>query len=240
MAIVGSSLTASSSTGNSVSYVTASYTPGTNNLILASIWSIINTGPALQPTLSGNNLSWQLVSTNTATSALQRRLSLFRSLGSSPQTGSLTISFGAETQNGCIWNISQFTGVNTGGSNGSGAIATSANTTGTGFATSLTIGLVSFSDPLNAGFGICSHNSNEGTTPGSGFTELNDVIYVDGGDQAGNQTEWAVNDNTVDWSWSTSARNFGIAVEIISAITSGPSIITGGGLSSIWLTQGWI
>lgn len=51
------------------------------------------------------------------------RLTRFRALGASPTTGTLTISFGATNQDGCLWTWAELDGVDTSGTNGSGAIA---------------------------------------------------------------------------------------------------------------------
>lgn len=217
-----SPITSGSSATDATSYNTASITPNANTLILFDVVSHITSGPPVEPTLSGNGLTWVSVASNTATSANEKRLTRFRAMGSSPTAGAITISFGAETQLWSAWLVSQCSGVDTSGIDGAGAVVQTVKTTGTGFANSVIITLATFSRDGNVGHGVKSHFTNEATTPGTGFLELAEANIDNGGgsSQSGNQIEWKENDNTVDWSWVTSSRNFGIASELQLAPTT--------------------
>lgn len=112
------------STANATVYLTAtSYTPAPNTLILAFVWS---NGTAPLPDdgdFAGNGLTWVKISSvpaNTIASPIYR-LTVFRAMGTAPVTGQGVASFtGSKT--GCSILIMQFSGVDTSGANGSGAI----------------------------------------------------------------------------------------------------------------------
>src|SRR5438132_12326875 len=117
MAIVNTNLTSGGNgSGFSNSDNTASIAPSANQLVLAWVAHDVTSGTPNTPTLTGCSLTWVLVAT--AVSGITR-ISLFRALGAAPTTGAVTIDFGGQTQNEEHWSISQFAGVNTGGTNGS-------------------------------------------------------------------------------------------------------------------------
>lgn len=155
MAVSATNLT---SGGNVLTFVTASITPTANNLILAAIVieTTTSTNPG-NPSLSGNGLTWVLVDTAgggsvlyDSTSTSRRKLFIFRAMGSSPSAGAVTITPN-ETSVGVLWVIDQFSGIDTSGTNGSGAIVQSAvNKDETGAATTLTATLGAFGSTNNA------------------------------------------------------------------------------------------
>lgn len=216
-AISCSNLTANDSATDATSYNTASITPSADNLVILTVTSHIASGPPVEPTATGNGLTWVSMNTNTTNHSSTRRTTQFRAMGASPSTGAITIDFGAETQLAVIWAVDQCSGVDTSGTNGSGAIVQVGDSTGTGFATSQTITLSAFGSADNAAYGYMQHGTNEATTFGSGFAELSDNNLSDGGLLFGAQTQWVLNDNTVDWTWATSSRMQGVATEIKAA-----------------------
>ena len=217
MVISASLLVAASDNVNASSYVTASITPPANQLILAFIGSDNETGsPGQVPTISGNGLTYVQVATAPYAGTIGKRITLFRAMGASPSAGAVTIDFAGVVQNSGDWHIIAFDGVDTGGTNGSAAVVQSATVAEGAAATSITVTLAAFGSAENATFGCVAHRANEGTAPGTGFTELADTAHT--ADSTGHQSEWRVdNDTTVDASWVTSAVNAGIAVEIKAA-----------------------
>lgn len=218
-------LVTNSSTTDAASYNTASISPGANKLILATVVSRTGiTADPNQPTLSGNGLTWVAIASVVFdnTSSSRRRVTLFRAMGASPSTGAVTIDFGGQTQTACDWNIEEVSGMDTSGTNGSGAIVQSAtnfdNATGTPVST-LTVTLSAFSNTNNATFGAFGYGGTGTSTAGSGFTKLGDVM--DGETSIRLTTEFrSDNDTSVDISYSAAGEIGGIAIEIKAAGTA--------------------
>jgi hypothetical protein len=164
------------------------------------------------PTATGNGLTWELVETANETVSWNK-ITILRAMGSSPTTGQITISFGGQTQLAAMWSISEYDGVDTSGTNGSGAIVQTAENSASA-AVNLTTTLGAFSAGANATYGAFVSEVAQATTYGTGFTEIHDNNMLD----TTIQTQWRNdNDTTVDWSWSASARVAGIGVEIKAA-----------------------
>lgn len=208
------------------SATTASVTPGSNKLQLLSVFSRtgISTEPN-QPTVSGNGLTWVAIASIyfDTDSSSRKKLSLFRALGASPSTGTITIDFGGQNQTDVFWTLDEVSGMDTSGTNGSGAIVQSATTkdetSGGGL---ITVTLGAFSSAYNATFGTFASDEGAGGTPsvGSGFTllatqhpsPLNETI-----------TEWkGANDTTVDATMPSASgeKMGGIAIEIAAAVAA--------------------
>lgn len=214
--LVLTSLTSGSSTTNATSYATASITPTANSLVIAVVYGRRN--PGLAPSgLSGNGLTWVQVADTTSTALTFRHLTVFRAMGSSPSSGAVTISY-AGTMDNASWSIFEISGTDTSGTNGSGAIVQSGTNADPATGTSGTITLSAFGSTSNMAIGSFAHNANEVTTPGSGFTEIDDIQIAE--NTSGNETEYKLNDNTVDASWATSIDFLAIAIEVKAATAS--------------------
>jgi hypothetical protein len=202
-------LTTGSSTNNVSSYSTATIAPTAKALVLAWVTST-GSSPAV-PTVTGCSLTWVQVASFGGSG---QRLTLFRAMGAAPTSGSVSISFGA-AQTGCAWSIVQFSGVDTSGSDGAGAVVQSAANNATGI-TSLTVTLGAFADPNNATAGGFASNINAAASAGSGFSYISGAGYAT--PTAHIDTEWrGDNDTTVDMSFPSSANAAGIAAEIRAA-----------------------
>jgi hypothetical protein len=227
MAVSISNLTANFSDSSASSFATASISPTSNNLILASV--VARRGDSTQPTapsLSGNGLTWVEIThidfdTNPTS---MKTLWIFRAMGSSPSSGTVTFDFGAQTITNCNWSVDQASGIDTSGTNGSGAIVQSATNKEEGGSGGdggqLIVTLGAFGSTSNATFGAFSGDAGSGTwTVGSGFTKLG------GADSAGNMqhgSEWkSTNDTSVDMTSATTAGQStgGIAIEIRAAVS---------------------
>ena len=238
MAVVGTNLTADFTETPATSFVTASVSPASNALIVVSVTSRtgISTEPN-QPTVSGCGLTWVVIGPSSywdTTSSSRKKSTCFCGMGASPSAGAITISFGGQEQTNGNWSVDQFTGVDTSGTNGSGAVG---GTGGTNIAHnevgpdvgSITVTLGSFSSANNVTFGFITSDSWTGTSSaGSGFTILG---HPD--DSAGTRclTEWkSTNDTTVDGSFDNTSGNQagGIAFEINAAAVAATSRILGG------------
>lgn len=218
--IVCSSLTTGQSATDASSYATASITPTANSIVLLSVWSDISSGPPVQPTATGNSLTWTAINSDTNATDVNRRLTILRAMGSSPSTGAITIDFASETQRVIMWNVSQCSDVINNNDGGASVIIHSGLETSNAFGTSDTIVLPTFIRSGNVAFGAYVHGTNEATTPDTGFTELSDQNINDGGLISGMQVQYAIGRPTMSWSWATSSLKFGVATELNNNITT--------------------
>ena len=210
MPVTQASLTSDSNAVDAASFATASIAPTADNLILVAVANDAATeAGAVEPTLSGNGLTW--VSIGTAKAVTTARITLFRSMGAAPSAGAITIDFASNTQNACCWSVIEFGNVNTGGTNGSAAVVQSATNTAAFPALTVVVTLAAFASANNATYGAFGTTAGTAIEPGSGFTEVHDVAA--GGSHL--STEWRVdNDTTVDETHATGANWHAIGVEI--------------------------
>lgn len=214
--------------GNSSS-TTASFTPSANKLQFLTVGSRTGiTADPNQPTVTGDGLTWVVVNSVVydTTSASRRRQTVFRALGASPSTGSLTIDFGGQNQTDVVWILDEASGMDTTGTNGSGAVVQSVtNKDETGTATSLTVTLAAFGSADNATYGSFGWDGSTSTgTQGSGFTLLK--TQNDTGTDISSLTEFKnTNDTSVDATFSPAVGVVGgIAIEIKAATVA--SVVT--------------
>jgi hypothetical protein len=148
-----------------------------------------------------------------------KRLTIFRALSTAPSSGPITITFSGSVSN-VQWIVSQWDGVETGGTNGSGAIV-QAGTARSDGASSLAASLAPFvaaNDVAYAAVGVAQNGPT--VTPASGFTE---IAEQSSGESSALQGEWATNQNTVGASWATLTKAGVLAVEI-KAGNAGPAV----------------
>ena len=196
-------------------WTTASITPGANRLILAAFYAR-HAGGTPSASLSGNGLTWVQIANINWAPAAAITLYLFRSMGASPSTGAITISFGAAVVHG-VWIVDEIASVDTTGTNGSGAVVQSA--TNSADAASLTVTLAAFGSADNGTYGTFAQGGSQTITPGTGFTELAEIAPANG---LAMNTEWRNdNDTTVDASWAVGTLCGGIAIEIKFAAAGG-------------------
>jgi hypothetical protein len=215
MAITANPLDSAYDGTDGLTYKTLNFTPGANRLVLLAIVATrgASAGPPPQPTIDIE--TWDLVrSLNYDVSgATQSAIFLFRALNASPSSGQRTFTFSA-TCTSCAYSVVEFDGVDTTGTNGSGAIVQSADTGANLDATSASVTLAALGSASNAAYGMFVHQSNEVTAPETtpAYTELHDVRG--GSPSLALETEWVINDTTPSASWVTSAACGGIGVEI--------------------------
>lgn len=227
MAIAYTNLT-SGSTNDTTSSVSASVTNTANNLILLAVAQ--RTGITVDPnapTATGLSLTWETVATivfDTSTSS-RRRITVLRAMGASA-TGAITIDYGGQSQTHASWIISEFSGIDTGGTNGSSAIVQSATAKDeTGTATTVVATLAAFGSANNATFGAFGGAGTQTTTAGTGF---GDKLQVSNGGALDVNTEWRVdNDTTVDITWAAAQSNIGAIGIEIKAVSVGGATFSG-------------
>lgn len=221
MSVAATSVLTAGSNVDATSYTTASISPTSGNLVLLWVYSISASAPNT-PTVTGAGLTWVAVA-NTGDGSSLRKISLFRAMGT-VTPGTLTIDFAAQTQTGAAWSIVQYTGMDTTGTDGSGAIVQSVtNNTAGANATSLTITLAAFASSNNAtagGFGI-PLNTAALPAAGSGFTATGQVNQSTPNLSIGSEFN-AGNDTTVDMNAGAASIPWaGIATEIKQAVAGG-------------------
>ncbi len=208
MPITATHLTDGTATGTSVN--TASISPPANNLILLTV--AVNAGsPPNVATATGASITWVQVLTYVRTGTNNKRVTVLRALSSSPGSGVINIDFGGESQT-AYWSIDQFSGINTSGTNGSGAIVQTASQNADFSVSPSTVTLSAFSNSGNMAYGGIQGNVSN-IVVGSGFTVLASRT------EASNnfQTEYKLNDNTVDWTFTTAATTgveFGVEIKV--------------------------
>lgn len=209
MAVTHALITTGSDTTQATSYTTASTTPVTGRLMLLSVTNSKGSTPDT-PTVSGASVTWVQVGTTTNNGATIRS-TLFRAMGSG-SAQALTISFGANTQTGCAWILTEYDNVDTGGTNGSGAVVQSVTNFGVA-SLNPNATLAAFSSASNATYATSGHAGNKTYTAGSGFGNLQQVTYAS--PSVAVATEFrADNDTTADFTITTNDDWTCIAVEI--------------------------
>ena len=208
-------------------YTTASIAPAPNALVTVAVLTHQSSTAAPAPTLTGGGMAaWDLVATTTFNGATPLdRVTIFRAMSAAPGSGPITITSSVTVSN-CQWIVSQWDGVETGGTNGAGAIVQTGATSGAAV-NGLTVTLGAFADPADVGYGVFGiASATVAATAGGGFTRIDEQPSGEGttGDLF---AEWAVNDNTVDATWASKSAG-GLGVEIKAAGSSGGG---GGGVS---------
>lgn len=240
MAITKTNLTSGSNTTDATSFQTANITPTANRLVLVAVLSSIASTPPNAPTLTGNGLTYVKITEVTfhTIASPWSRLSLWRAMGASPTTGRITIDFGAQTQGCCVWSVSEYDGINTGGTNGSGAIVQSQIAQADASAGPLAVTLSAFGHADNATFAAFGSGLNGSFSPNGGLTEIHDTATSSPATTL--ETCWsASNDTSPDATPNTTGDLAGIAIEIKSATaTSTGGKVTGGKLVNHGLLKG--
>jgi hypothetical protein len=208
-------LTAGDNSTGGTSATTASISPAANALVIVSVSGGLNAG--VIPTVTGAGGTWTLIKyeDDNGGSGGNHAVALFRDLSSSPGSGPLTISFGSTSENHITWSVDQFSGVNTTGTHGSGAIVQSvAGFDGGSTNTGKTVTLATLGSANNAAYGFVRKTGNNVVVAGTGFTELANN-HVSGSSET--EAEYAVNKTAVPWTWaSESTLTAQIAVEVNS------------------------
>lgn len=212
MAITATHILTNGSGTDGTSFETASVSLSANKLVLLAVTNRISATPPTTPTVSGASRTWTQVATKDESNI--QRTTVFRSLSGSANSGALTIDFGLDTQVRCLWSVAEFTGVDTGGTNGASAIVQSV-TDSSASADPFSITLAAFSDAANATYGAIGVTvADAAITEGSGFTELGDAVITEATVTA-TQSEWrADNDTSVDWNLNAAAVCTGVAIEL--------------------------
>lgn len=217
-AITETDLTAGADTTDQDTYITASITPSANKLQLISIENAKSTLDA--PSVAGCNLTWVAIANVSYNQIVgpSKTITILRAMGASPTTGTLTITFGGVLQNGCLWSVAEFDGIDTSGTNGSGAIVQSA-TNRSDAAASLTATLAAFGAPYNVAYGAFGCISAPVLQAGTGYTAVNSNQAI-ATPTLNLFTEWRINNLLVNATVASGTPDMGaVAIEIKASTT---------------------
>lgn len=214
MAITRATLTQGSSGTDVTSATTASVAPAGNRLLLLSVAGDATSGVDNTPTVTGNGLTWVEITGMTQKNN-SRGQYVFRAMGASPSSGTIVIDFSGQTQAKISWGLEEFDGVDTSGTNGSGAIGNNDKAAAFG-ATSVTVTLAAVAGG-NATFGSLTTESSGTSTAGSGYTKLADQDHA-GSNPYHFSTEWRSDGNvTVNFTFGATANLYINGAEIVAA-----------------------
>lgn len=212
------------------SYTTGSIAFANNKLYLLAVCNGLSGTPST-PTVTGGSLTWVQVNTTTRNNC---RVTVFRALKTSgASTGTLTIAFGGTTQSSCLWQVTEWAGVPTTGTDGSDAVPqnNAANQAGTNATTTLPNAVTTD----GATYGAVFVNSTSDTaTAGTGFTELGTTATA-GSPSIRRSAEYALPGiRTVNMTIGGSTNNWGIVAceVVVAAVTSQSITQNSGGIPS--------
>jgi hypothetical protein len=167
MAITCALLTSASAVANVTSLTTASVSPTTGALVILDIYLFDNAGTPRNVAVASTGLTWV---EDTHAGSGSDRLTRMRAMGT-PSAGAATITFGGFQQNIYQYVMYELVGVDSSGTNGSGAFG-QASVTGNATAanTSLTLAALQSGSATIGAF----HSTGGGNsfTAGSGYTSL--------------------------------------------------------------------
>ena len=208
-------LTAGNDVPNQAVYTTASISPAANALVTIAVVGHRSTAAAAQPTVSGGGMSaWVEVGSiafSTVGTPL-KRMTIYRAMSASPGSGPITITFPA-TESNASWIVSQWTGVNTSGTNGSGAIGQTASNLADGV-TSIGATLAALGGPNNIAYAaVGTSGSAIGINPGAAFTEISEQKPIESPNGI-LEALFAANQTNPSASWSGAFSAAILAIEI--------------------------
>jgi hypothetical protein len=226
MPVSASVLTQDGTTADQTSYTTASVTLTANRLYLLGVGGVLTDSTPL-PTITSSGATWAAVAgvSHSSIASPDVRTLVFRTMVGSDQTGAITIDYGASTMEACNWILTEWTGIDTGGTNGSGAIVQSA-TARNDSATSIAVTLAAFADAVNnAAFGLGCANTTDAITldssPGT-YTALGDQTHAGALLISHIRGEYRVGEDTSVAFATASTRSWGaVAIEIKAAASTG-------------------
>ena len=217
-------LTSGNNAANQKVYTTASIAPAPNALVTVAVLMRRSSG-VISPTVSGGGMSaWQPVANADfdTQGAPTKRLIVFRALSATPGSGPITLSFASSVSN-VQWIVSQWAGVETGGTNGSGAIVQTGMTRSDG-ATGLAVSLAPFASSNDVTFGLVGVAKNGPTvTPGAGLAE---IAEVSSGETSALEAEWGTNQQAPGASWGSLMKAAMLALEIKAGSGGGIPVAT--------------
>jgi hypothetical protein len=172
--LVYTNLGSTSSTTDGTNFTISAYTPFTNALLLATVITGRTNGTAPQPTVTGNGVTWDLV-TNCFYQGPTNTIYVFRAMGS-PTNGTLTIGYPSNAT-AMAASVDMFTGADTSGVNGSGAIVTARTNAGATATPTITMSTPSL-PWTNAWFAAVGDNVNSATDCNRHTNGMSEILEI--------------------------------------------------------------
>jgi hypothetical protein len=205
--VARTNLTASFSDSDATSYTTASVTLKAGRLYLMAVQNAKGSAADAVTSITGGTETWTSRVTTQYNASSVNRISIWSAVPATDYTGTIVISFGANTQTACIWSLTEMSGVDTSTTDG---VVQSA--TGTGNSVTPLATLAAFASANNATFGAMSSINSGAHTVGSGFTQLSTTASAT--PAARMSTEWRVDNDTTADATVTSSQWGAVAVEV--------------------------
>jgi hypothetical protein len=210
-------LTAGSDITNQKLYTTASIAPAANALVTIAVIGHTSGTASVDPIVTGGGMSsWVAVASITLDpiATPHKRMTIFRAMSAAPGSGPITINFAATTESNAAWIVSQWTGVNTTGTDGSGAIGQVLQTVRADGVTSISATLGALGSPSNVAYGVVGTNGSAlGINPGGSFTEISEQKPAEGTSSIV-EALFAANQTNPSASWAGAFNAAILAVEI--------------------------
>jgi hypothetical protein len=188
------------SSTDATSYANTSWTPS-GDMAVAYVYSKVGSGTANIPTISGNSLTWNAV-TSASIAVGFHRLTLIAAQVTSPSAGVTTISFDGQTQVACCVSFFSVTECDLTSGTSSAFVQVDTNSgTGTTAQTDFAAAASSNNRPIAGYF----HWTPEATAPRANWTELDDLSGT--ATDRGVQTQYRSDafETTGTATWATSA-----------------------------------
>lgn len=222
MAVSGSHGGSGSGDFASSGAVSSAWTPTSNALVLLYVTTYNPVTPVTVSSVTHTGLNFvEIENTTRAQASGVERLTVLRAMGASPSSYATSVTFSGEAEGWTI-SVNEFTGVDTSGTDGSGAVGDTDINSGSGTSTSMGTAL-SFSSANNGtAHAALVGNYNSGTpfiTADGSLTELSETLRGSFG--ASLSTSWeSGNDTTPSSSWSTGTDDWiGHGLEVVAAAT---------------------
>lgn len=222
MAITAAVLYSGIITPSGVNCVTTSITPGANKLLLALFGGRTAVDPAPDSVIdvSGNGLTWDRMAKRQSGA---RFVECHRTMGASPSAGAVTFALNSSSYVGNqVAAVIEFSGVVTGGTNGSNAVGGTIDDSAASFTTSIAVNIGTAPGASDAAFGGMAveddatsvaqdANWDNLARPGSaGNSEC--ILSVD----------WDLGqDGTATWTWGGNQEAAAVAFWILAAAAAG-------------------
>ena len=198
-------------------YANTAWTPS-GDIVFVFVYNRVAAGTANGPTVTGNSLSWSLIST--VASGLHR-ISLVAAPAAGGTNGATTIDFSAQTQTVCTALFAKATDVELAGGISSAFVQFPTGSGGSGTASSVV--LASASAAGNMMVSGVGHQANEATTPSGTWTELDDLAGAAPIHGVESQVRNGGATSNHSATWATSSAWVGVAAEIAETLPVGPA-----------------
>lgn len=227
-------VTAESDTDSTTTYTTGTVTYGANELVLA--WVSVRAASAITisgVTLSGASGTWTEIDSQATGAGGTGQLKAFRCLNGTGGSGAVTISVASAgvTITGCHWSFVKVTGVDTSGTNGSGAVVQSVKANdATNDATFDGLALATFTSSRNRGVGGFAVHLTVDVTAGGGWTEIAQTTGASAPAHTLETAFGALNDPSPSWTWTgNNTTKCAILVELKVLPITGTASVDGAG-----------